>query len=122
MVNFPTWKKVLVALICFIGLAFAAPNFVPKVLTEQLPSWLPNQQVNLGLDLRGGSHLLLEVEVQAVIDEYLEALVGSARDELRSERIRYRSLSKTGKRLLSCCVVSMLVRKSALKAIALSSR
>jgi preprotein translocase subunit SecD len=95
MVNFPTWKKVLVALICFIGLAFAAPNFVPKVLTEQLPSWLPNQQVNLGLDLRGGSHLLLEVEVQAVIDEYLEALVGSARDELRSERIRYRSLSKT---------------------------
>ena len=95
MVNFPTWKKVLVALICFIGLAFAAPNFVPKVVTEQLPSWLPNQQVNLGLDLRGGSHLLLEVEVQAVIDEYLEALVGSARDELRSERIRYRSLSKT---------------------------
>jgi preprotein translocase subunit SecD len=95
MVNFPTWKKVLVALICFIGLAFSAPNFVPKVVTEQLPSWLPNQQVNLGLDLRGGSHLLLEVEVQAVIDEYLEALVGSARDELRSERIRYRSLSKT---------------------------
>ena len=95
MVNFPTWKKVLVALICFIGLAFAAPNFAPKDVTEQLPSWLPNQQVNLGLDLRGGSHLLLEVEVQAVIDEYLEALVGSARDELRSERIRYRSLSKT---------------------------
>lgn len=95
MVNFPTWKKVLVALICFIGLAFAAPNFAPEDVTEDLPSWLPNKQVNLGLDLRGGSHLLLEVEVQAVIDEYLEALVGSVREELRGERIRYRALGKT---------------------------
>lgn len=94
MVNFPTWKKVLVALICFLGLAFAAPNFVDEEMTAGLPDWLPHNQVNLGLDLRGGSHLLLEVEVQAVIDEYLEALVDSARAELRSERIRYRALGK----------------------------
>lgn len=94
MVNFPTWKKVLVALICFIGLAFAAPNFVDEDTTAGLPDWLPHNQVNLGLDLRGGSHLLLEVEVQAVIDEYLETMVDSARAELRGERIRYRALGK----------------------------
>ncbi len=94
MVNFPTWKKVLVALICLIGLAFAAPNFVNEETSKQLPDWLPHNQVNLGLDLRGGSHLLLEVEVQAVIDEYLETLVDSARADLRSERIRYRALGK----------------------------
>lgn len=94
MVNFPTWKKVLVALICLLGLAFAAPNFVNEETSKQLPDWLPHNQVNLGLDLRGGSHLLLEVEVQAVIDEYLETLVDSARAELRGERIRYRALGK----------------------------
>lgn len=94
MVDFPTWKKVVVALICLIGLAFAAPNFLAGKTAESLPDWVPNQQVNLGLDLRGGSHLLLEVEVQAVIDEYLESLVDSARAELRQERIRYRGLGK----------------------------
>jgi preprotein translocase subunit SecD len=94
MVNFPTWKKVLVALVCFIGLSFAVPNFIDEETAAKLPDWVPHKQVNLGLDLRGGSHLLLEVEVQAVIDEYLEALVDSARAELRGERIRYRALGK----------------------------
>lgn len=94
MVNFPAWKKALVALICFIGLAYAVPNFVDEDLLSDVPDWLPNQQVNLGLDLRGGSHLLIEVEVQAVIDEYLESLVDTARAELREARIRYRALGK----------------------------
>ncbi len=93
MVEFPTWKKILVALICVVGLAFAAPNFAPGKAVESLPDWVPNKQVNLGLDLRGGSHLLLEVEVQAVIDEYLQFLVDSARVALRQDRIRYRGLS-----------------------------
>ncbi len=95
MVNYPTWKKVLVALICFIGLAYAVPNFVDEDLLSGVPDGLPNQQVNLGLDLRGGSHLLIEVEVQKVIDEYLESLVDTARAELREARIRYRSLGKS---------------------------
>lgn len=94
MINFPTWKKALVAIICLLGVAFAAPNFLPENIAQKVPSWLPNKQVNLGLDLRGGSHLLLEVEVQAVIDEYLDSLVDSARTELRKERIRYQALGK----------------------------
>lgn len=94
MINFPTWKKVLVALVCLLGLIFAAPNFVSEELDKQLPDWLPAKQVNLGLDLRGGSHLLLEVEVQAVINEYLETLVDTARAELRGARIKYRALGK----------------------------
>ena len=94
MVNFPTWKKALVAVICLLGVAFAVPNVLPDSVVKSLPSWVPNKQVNLGLDLRGGSHLLLEVEVQSVIDEYLESMVDSARAELRKERIRYRGLGK----------------------------
>lgn len=95
MIDFPVWKKFLVALVCVLGLAYAAPNVVPSSVTEKLPSWLPNQGVSLGLDLRGGSHLLLQVEVQSVIDEYLDALVDGARAELRKERIRYNGLGKS---------------------------
>ncbi|MEX0695062.1 MAG: protein translocase subunit SecD [Rhodospirillales bacterium] len=94
MINYPTWKKVLVGIVCLLGILFAAPNFVPQDIHKQLPDWLPAKQVNLGLDLRGGSHLLLEVEVQAVIDEYLETMVDSARAELRGARIKYRALGK----------------------------
>lgn len=96
MVNFPTWKKILVALICLIGVAYALPNVLPKDINDKIPSWLPNKSVSLGLDLRGGSHLLLEVEVQSVIDEYLNATVDSARADLRKERIRYIGLGKQG--------------------------
>ncbi len=94
MIDFPPWKKFLVVLVCVLGLAYAAPNVVPSSYTEELPGWLPNKGVSLGLDLRGGSHLLLEVEVQAVIDEYLDSLIDGARAELRKERIRYLGLGK----------------------------
>ena len=94
MIDFPPWKKFLVVLVCVLGFAYAAPNVVPSSYTEKMPSWLPNQGVSLGLDLRGGSHLLLEVEVQAVIDEYLDSLIDGARTELRKERIRYLGLGK----------------------------
>ena len=94
MVNFPTWKKALVAIVCLIGLMFALPNFISDKVTQQFPDFIPSQSVNLGLDLRGGSHLLLEVEVQAVIDEQLDAAVDAARAALRGERIRYTGLGK----------------------------
>ncbi len=96
MVYFAKWKIVLVLAICLFGLVFSAPNFFSRQQTELLPGWLPNQQVSLGLDLQGGSHLLLEVGVGAVIKEYLEDLVDSMRLELRKARIRYQGLGVVG--------------------------
>ena len=92
MLYFAKWKIGLVLVLCLAGLAFAAPNFVPERSAASLPTWLPHKQINLGLDLQGGSHLLLEVEVDAVIVERLEALVDSIRTELRRERIGYTGL------------------------------
>src|SRR5690606_25839066 len=57
--------------------------------------WLPGKQVNLGLDLQGGSHLLLEVETDVVLREDADAMLDSVRIELRRERIRYTGLSAT---------------------------
>jgi len=96
MVYFAKWKIAVVLAICILGLVFAAPNFLSQEQAEALPTWLPHKQISLGLDLQGGSHLLLEVEVAAVVRERLEALVDSVRSELRKARIRYRGLGAEG--------------------------
>ena len=62
MLKFETWKVALIIGLCALGFAFAAPNLLDRQTADNLPGFLPSQQVNLGLDLRGGSHMLLEVE------------------------------------------------------------
>ena len=96
MVYFAKWKVVLVLAICALGMAFAVPTFLSRDQANALPAWLPNQQVSLGLDLQGGSHLLLEVDSKTVIREYLESLVDTMRIELRKARIRYQGLGVEG--------------------------
>jgi len=92
MVRFERWKIILVLGILALGVAYSVPNFFARDTVQAWPDWLPNQQINLGLDLQGGSHLLLEVEVGAVVQERLEALVDEARIQLRRERIGYTGL------------------------------
>ncbi|MDP6690729.1 MAG: protein translocase subunit SecD [Alphaproteobacteria bacterium] len=94
MLYFAPWKIVLVAVLCVLGVVFTLPNFVSEQTAEGLPDWLPHKQVNLGLDLQGGSHLLLEVEAEVVVQERLAALVDSVRPALRGKRIGYRNLGQ----------------------------
>ena len=94
MLYFAPWKVALVAVLCLLGLAFTIPNFLSEQTVEGLPGWLPHKQVNLGLDLQGGSHLLLEVEADVVVQERLAALVDSVRPALRGKRIGYRDLGE----------------------------
>jgi preprotein translocase subunit SecD len=96
MLHFPRWKVILVLAICVAGVVFAAPNLLPRETAERLPDWLPNQQVSLGLDLQGGSHLLLEVQSDEVVRERLQAVVDEVRIALRGERIGYRGLGTEG--------------------------
>ena len=92
MLQIPLWQKVLIFLVLLAGIAFAAPNLLSEERARGLPDWVPNQQINLGLDLQGGSYLLLEVETEAVIEDQLNNLVDSLREEMRSQRIGYRNL------------------------------
>ncbi len=92
MLQIPRWQVALIGLILLAGLAFAAPNLLSRQAADDLPDWLPNQQIALGLDLQGGSYLLLEVETEAVIEEQLNNLVDEVRLQLRGERIGYRNL------------------------------
>ncbi len=87
---------IVILAVLVVGLAFAAPNLLKREVAEGLPSWGPHQQVNLGLDLQGGSYLLLEVELEAVVREQLENLVDSIRTGLRRARIGYTNLGVDG--------------------------
>ena len=94
MIYFARWKVIVVLGVCALGFIFAAPNLVGSRTAESLPGWF--KQVSLGLDLQGGSHLLLEVDVEAVLAERLESLVDSVRVALRESRIRYTGLGVRG--------------------------
>jgi preprotein translocase subunit SecD len=96
MLRFSAWKSAIIVGICLLGLVYSLPNLFPRAEMERMPDWLPHEQINLGLDLQGGSHLLLEVGVDAVIEERLISLVDEVRGALRVERIGYRGLGVRG--------------------------
>jgi protein-export membrane protein SecD len=95
MIHFAKWKIWVTLAILLAGIVFAAPNLLTQEQAEALPRWLPHKQISLGLDLQGGSHLLFEVDVAAVVRERLEAFKDGLRDVLRKNDIAYTGLSVT---------------------------
>ena len=95
MLYFTKWKATLVLLVCALGVLYAAPNFLPSGTFPTESSYLPGKQINLGLDLRGGSHMLLEVDTDSVLRERYDALADAIRTELRKEQIRNRPREAT---------------------------
>ena len=96
MLHFERWKIILIALLTLAGILFTAPNFVSKAELENVPSYLPHKQVNLGLDLRGGSYLLLQVETEGLKKERLQTQVNDVRGALRDAKILYTGLGVNG--------------------------
>src|SRR5690606_5413049 len=71
---------------------FALPNALPQSAREALPAFMPKNTLNLGLDLQGGSHLLLEVDTEALRKERLVNLVEDVRTNLREKNIPFSDL------------------------------
>jgi len=96
MIYLERWKVILIVAVCVLGVLYALPYALPPNIVTWLqanaPALAPSQTVNLGLDLRGGSHLLLEVATDAVIDEHMQGLVDQTRSELRTAKIGYTDL------------------------------
>lgn len=95
MSHFPRWKIILISLLCLTGIVFAVPNFLSPNIIDKLPSWWPKQTMNLGLDLRGGSHLLLEVDFDAYLKDAMVNLQDNLRKEFRQDKIGYLNLRST---------------------------
>ena len=96
MVQIPRWQVILILAVLLAGLVFALPNVLQRETAEGLPGWVPSEQVNLGLDLQGGSYLLLEAEIDEVIRKQVENLVDSSRSALRQAKIGYTGLGVSG--------------------------
>ena len=92
MLYFSRSKKLLIFLTIGIGLLFALPNFFSKNSLNSFPNFFPNQQVNLGLDLQGGSHLLLEVDTDVIINERIDNLTSDLRKLYREEDLKISSI------------------------------
>ena len=93
MLNFPKWKIIIIFLISFFGIVFALPNLFSNEFLEEVPDWLPTKKINLGLDLQGGSHLLLDVDIKNIFNERLESVEDVVRNSLRKNRIGYKGLN-----------------------------
>lgn len=92
MIHLPRWQVILIGIVVLFGFMFTIPNFFDKKTVDKFPNIFPKNQIYLGLDLQGGSHILLEVDVQSYLDDQMEALVGETRKKLRSEKIRLKSI------------------------------
>jgi len=96
MLYFSRWKTTLIWLAVLAGVVFAFPNVLSQQQTEALPDWVPSKQLTLGLDLQGGSYMLLQVEREDIIKDRLTTTVDDVRRLLREAGIGYTGLSGTG--------------------------
>jgi len=96
MLRFERWKVVLCVLAILFGAVFSLPNVLPDSLLSAMPSFLPHQKLNLGLDLQGGSYLLLEVDTASLKAEKLNNLIEDTRTALQGKQIVFSGLALNG--------------------------
>ncbi len=99
MLYIPRWKTILIWLTIAVSVVIATPNFFSDEQLASFPSWVPSKKVTLGLDLQGGSHIMLKIEKADIIKERLETTVGDIRNNLREAGIRYTGLSGVGQQI-----------------------
>ena len=84
MLDFPRWKIWAVSLTVAIGILFAIPSLIGgTVLADRYPSWLPSARIARGLDLSGGSQLLLEADAADAAKQRLATMEDLVQTELR---------------------------------------
>jgi protein-export membrane protein SecD len=96
MLYFANWKVLLICAVCALGVILSLPNLFTQAQLSHLPNIVPHKQVALGLDLRGGSYLLLEVDVGAAERDRLNSIIESVRNALRDAKIGYTGLNVEG--------------------------
>ena len=101
MLFFSRWKTLFIVGLVALGLLLAAPNAMKPDMRANMPSWAQNT-INLGLDLQGGAHMLLEVDLSSVLSQALAneriGILEALRDAgIRAESVRIRDGVVIGK-------------------------
>ncbi|HEV7341333.1 MAG TPA: protein translocase subunit SecD [Sphingopyxis sp.] len=85
MLDFPRWKTISISIILLLGILFSIPSFLPEKTRDSLPAFM-QAKVNLGLDLAGGSHLLLEADIDDLRKTQLANMEKTVRAAMNGER------------------------------------
>ena len=99
MLYFSKFKSISILLICLLGIIFALPNLLSQNTLNGLPKIIPHKQINLGLDLRGGSHLLVEVQSSVRASERMDDLYDEIRMELRRNKISLSDIAQSNNQI-----------------------
>ncbi len=83
-----SWRTILICAVIVASIIYLLPTFNPGI-------W-PHKKINLGLDLQGGMHLVLEVQVEKAVESTLERISHEIRADMRKKHIRFLSIERTG--------------------------
>lgn len=97
MNHYPRWKIILILGVITLGFITSLPNVIGRDgrawVNENLPSWVPSQSVNLGLDLQGGSYILLDIDFDVVFSEMMDGISDAIRRDARAKQIVLQSVT-----------------------------
>src|SRR5215472_15239190 len=93
MLNLQRWQTIFVIGFTALAVLFALSNLLPAGVLDHLPTWYQQSRINLGLDLRGGAHFLLEADLRSVLNERLTNLSDSVRGELRKNQVAFKEIN-----------------------------
>jgi SecD/SecF fusion protein len=96
MLYYSRWKSLFIWLVIAVSVIIALPNAIPDKTLSELPSWFPKHKITLGLDLQGGSHVMLQVDRNDIVKERLQSTVDDVRTKLREANVGYTGLAGTG--------------------------
>ncbi|MBN1624890.1 MAG: protein translocase subunit SecD [Deltaproteobacteria bacterium] len=85
-------RSAIFAVLIIVALVYLVPTF-----SKELPAWwkfLPAEKIKLGLDLQGGMHLVLEVDVDKALEAELERIAEDIKEDMRNEKIRHTDISR----------------------------
>jgi len=117
MLNLPRWQTIAVVVFTALGALFALPNILPARVLDHLPGWYQQSRINLGLDLRGGAHFQLEVDLRTVLNERLTNLSDSVRAEMRKQQVGIKDVTVEASRAVIVTLRDEAQRAKALEAI-----
>ena len=117
MLNLPRWQTAVIIAITVLSGLFALPNILPARVLDVLPGWYTQNRINLGLDLRGGAHFLLEADLRSVLTERLTNLSDSVRGELRKQQVPFKEITVEPGRALMVTLRDEGQRAKAIEAI-----
>ena len=97
--KFNKFNLITLVVIFFLAVFYSLPNLFNNFKFNSISSILPGKTVNLGLDLKGGSYLLLKAELESVFNEKLDNTSAQIRKSLRKNKIKYKNLRTVDDRI-----------------------